>query len=315
MSLAFVQRALMERVATRLKEEFWTLEPVQEVKNKTKGYSLRNSLNSKIMTTKNIVTLLCLCFSMHLNAQKLPDHQSLSVVSPAIKIDGIANEWDNKFEAYNKATSLFYTISNNVENLYFTIQARDRAIIDKIIGGGITLTFTSPKSVKEKKIATITFSALSISSRMSIGLSRNDTSAANIAKVNKELASATKEIKLAGLFSLQDTLLSIYNNVGIMAAARLTDYHTYTYELCVPIKYISPFIDRKSKLSYKVQVNGVNSNNMAVIVNGKTQQTPSEETMAIINSLLTSDVSSKGSLSLRDFTSPTNFSGEYTLAK
>jgi hypothetical protein len=80
--------------------------------------------------------------SLALHAQKLPNVQTISLRAPAgVKIDGKTKEWNNRFQCYNHATSLFYTIANDDENLYLVIKAIDRDICKKIIGGGITLTF------------------------------------------------------------------------------------------------------------------------------------------------------------------------------
>src|SRR5476649_1812091 len=87
-----------------------------------------------------IITVIILLATITVNAQKLPSVQQVSLRAPAdMKIDGIATEWDNKFQAYNKATFLFYTIANNDEHLYLTIHATDPTTIIRIITHGITL--------------------------------------------------------------------------------------------------------------------------------------------------------------------------------
>ncbi len=74
-------------------------------------------------------------------AQKLPNTQTTSLRAPInIKIDGKATEWDNKFQAYNHATDVYYTLANDDDKLYLVVQATDRQIINKIIGGGVILT-------------------------------------------------------------------------------------------------------------------------------------------------------------------------------
>ncbi|HCN82336.1 MAG TPA: hypothetical protein DIT07_01770, partial [Sphingobacteriaceae bacterium] len=60
------------------------------------------------------------------SAQKLPNIQEASLRAPAgIKVDGKATEWNNQFQAYNKATEIFYTISNDDDKLYLAVQATD----------------------------------------------------------------------------------------------------------------------------------------------------------------------------------------------
>ena len=89
-------------------------------------------------SVKHITTFAVSLICTSAQAQKLPNVQKDGVRAPAnIRIDGKTTEWDNKFEAYNKATDVFYTISNDDNYLYVTVQATQAAIIRKIIGGGV----------------------------------------------------------------------------------------------------------------------------------------------------------------------------------
>ncbi|MFD2147970.1 hypothetical protein [Mucilaginibacter antarcticus] len=98
---------------------------------------LINKLN-KIVVTAFAVFVSSVLTSA---AQRLPDLQKESLRAPAdIKIDGKPAEWDNKFRAFNKSTEVFYTIANDDNRLYLTIQADRRNIINKIINGGVALT-------------------------------------------------------------------------------------------------------------------------------------------------------------------------------
>jgi hypothetical protein len=98
------------------------------------------------MNVANIIQRITLSFStisfllithFTAKAQKLPNKQEVSLRIPAdMKIDGNAKEWNNKFQAYNKLTNIFYTLSNDDKNLYLVIQATDPIIIEKMIRGG-----------------------------------------------------------------------------------------------------------------------------------------------------------------------------------
>ncbi len=92
------------------------------------------------------------------HAQKLPSVQTASVLAPAnIKIDGKATEWDNKFQAYNNHVEFYYTLSNDDNNLYLTVQAVDRAIVRRILNGGITLAVSKSGKKVDKNLPGITF--------------------------------------------------------------------------------------------------------------------------------------------------------------
>src|SRR5476651_2642642 len=85
------------------------------------------------------------------NAQKLPAVQQVSVYAPVdIKIDGKATEWDNKFQAYNKTAGIYYTLSNNEDHLFLTVQATDPTTINKLVAGGLTLTIQKSGKKNDK---------------------------------------------------------------------------------------------------------------------------------------------------------------------
>jgi len=90
-------------------------------------------------TVLMITVVLSVCFYFPCIAQNLPNAQQRSLWAPAtIKIDGKPTEWNNQFQAYNHATDILYTISNDNDNLYLIIQASKPRIIDKIIDVGVT---------------------------------------------------------------------------------------------------------------------------------------------------------------------------------
>src|ERR1022692_4097643 len=92
------------------------------------------------------------------NAQKLPNIQENSLRAPeGIKIDGNATEWGNKFQAYNHATDIFYTIANDDDNIYLFVQATDPDIISRITSRGITFSIQHGASKEDKNQADITY--------------------------------------------------------------------------------------------------------------------------------------------------------------
>src|SRR5476651_2358683 len=100
---------------------------------------------------KIVSTLLLGVITIAAYAQKLPAKQEISLRVPAgIKIDGKATEWDNKFQAYNNATELFYTLSNDDDNLYLIVQITKPRVIEKVLNVGITLTINGAGKKDDK---------------------------------------------------------------------------------------------------------------------------------------------------------------------
>jgi len=255
---------------------------------------------------------LCLCTAT-LFAQKLPKIQEASLRIPDnVKIDGKSTEWDNKFQAYNNSTDIFYTIANDDEKLYLIIQATDPIIIRKIIAGGITLTINSTGDKKDKGVA-ITYPIFEkknwpiINWKNKPKVTNKTTDNGKLLDSfmyagNKQLADKSKEIKVFGIKGL-DTLISVYNEDGIRAASLFDHQIAYTYELAVPLKYLALSGDDQNKFSYNIRVNGSESIEGATVkhIEGGTLVTGGNGSISAVDAQYMLD--------------PTDFTGSYILAK
>ena len=77
--------------------------------------------------------------------------------APAVKVDGNLKEWGDSFQAYNKQTRLYYTISNDDQMLYLTVKSTDMQNSNKIAAGGITLTINTEGKKKDKDAFMLTY--------------------------------------------------------------------------------------------------------------------------------------------------------------
>jgi hypothetical protein len=221
-----------------------------------------------MITSKSIsLSLIAMFIATFASAQKLPNIQKESVRAPAnIKIDGKAAEWDNKFKAQNSATELFYTMSNDDENLYITIQTKLRDITQKIMLGGISININPTLNKKSDGQISATFPSLDRSgvSRLTnlIGLTNQGnvdaTPGAQLATaddLNKAFDAKAKVIEVSGIKVINGTEVPIYNENGIQVAARFDENFAYTYELAIPLKYLSLPDNGTNPFSYQIKVN------------------------------------------------------------
>lgn len=246
------------------------------------------------------------------NAQKLPNKQEASVrIPPNVKIDGKATEWNNKMQADNRTTDFSYTMANNNEELYLVIQTKDRFVFNKIIDRGLTLSVKNPKTGKD---ASLKFPYNSEKGRLSSAfgfgmISEIEVPEAEIAMYNKMLSDKHKFIKVEGIEG-SDSLISIYNEIGIQAAEQFDNNKLYTLEIAVKLKLMGFSANDGSKISYKLRVNTVEG---APTIDGNTQMSmvgggemsPQMRQEALV--YMTEKVAK--------MYGGTEFEGEYTLAK
>jgi len=216
----------------------------------------------------NIIAILCFglsIISFTAGAQKLPNLQESNFRAPVdVKIDGMATEWGNKFQAYNHATDVLYTIANDDENLYLVIQTNDRNNIFRIFGRGITWTIQQGDSKDDKNKISVTYpiiqNGLSLpyehKKKGEIGDTTSKAADSLMKRSNKAIADSCKLIGVNGIPGV-DTLISIYSHDGIRARGRFDAMKNYTCEFSIKLKFLKIPANTVTKLTYRISINGI----------------------------------------------------------
>ncbi len=218
------------------------------------------------------VAALILITDIVANAQKLPAIQQVSVRAPGnIKIDGKTTEWNDIFYAKNNNDRILYTISNDDDKLYLTVQALGKFGNEKIVEGGVTLTISHSVEKKREKdtsnisitfplatlanssgVSTISSNYFYFDSKERQARKKECDSLVNV--INERADKTFKVIKIAGIKDV-DTLISVYNATGIKAAVRFDQNMILVYELAIPLKYLGLTTDNPVKFSYDIKIN------------------------------------------------------------
>ena len=251
---------------------------------------------------KSVLVSVFLGAGLIAGAQKLPNLQQQSVYAPAnIKIDGKANEWNSQFQAFNNATEVFYTISNNTENLYLTMRATEIAVIQKIIAGGVSFTLKNIDKKSAIAPVTITYPLVQFQYSQVNYILKSILSDSALNVLNKRLSGHLKEITITGVKEIPDASVSVYNEQGIKTAALIDNKKAYTIEMSIPLKYLQQEFNEAGTFSYILQVNGLSTQNVKVVGGINPNANPL-------------DVPVDHSAPNFEF-APTYCKGEYTLAK
>lgn len=207
-------------------------------------------------------------------AQKPPKLQIGSFPPPqGLKIDGKLKEWPSLLKAYNPGTRLYYAITNDDSTLYVVIRGLGTRVTLKALQGGMTLLVSKSLkgAIKENSegVTGLTFplkqprpSVISIMEPIrEFSKYKNDT-IANKHKIdsleilsNKRLSSVLKELKINGAGDLRDSVISIYNELGIKAQASLWG-RTPIFEIAIPLRILGVSIEKDRTLKYAIRLNG-----------------------------------------------------------
>ena len=222
--------------------------------------------------------------SLVTQAQKVTELQEVSIYAPQlVKADGKNNEWSNATFAVNKRTSISYLISNDDKNLYLAVKSTDVANNSKIMAGGITFSINPDGKKKEKESISLTYPLINRANfrrpgqggpggqggggqvRMGMPggfggggsqMSQKQRDSA-MASMQKTQLALVKEIKIRNFKNTTDTLVSIYNDLGIKAAASIDKDNVYFYEAAIPLASLGLTVDNAQEFAYNVKLNGL----------------------------------------------------------
>jgi len=255
-----------------------------------------------VKSLKLILSVLILNISFS-NAQKLPNVQKRSIYAPQnIKMDGTATEWNDTFEAYNKAVDLFYTVSNDDKNIYLIVKTKYKDVIDKILRGGLTFTINPGPNKKDKNSVSVTYPVLEgpdmwiVANKLAhLNNLYKEGETINVNELNQLFYTKEKTLTVTGIEQISDQSISIYNDNGIKPASLFDDKMTYTYELALPIAYIKLPNKDGVTFKYQIKINEAPAMQRPAVI---TASTPPPPPPMPVGTLATTD-----------------FWGEYTLAK
>jgi hypothetical protein len=126
-----------------------------------------------------------------------------------------------------------------------------------------------------------------------------------------KLKDRLKIIGVTGIKTVEDNVLSIYNEAGIKAAAFFDAQLNYTYELAIPLKCLPGALSKQPKFNYNIKLNGA-------AAYGKNLQLTSTSRGDILTFTGGDGVNyTLGPATPQNMliAYPTDFWGEYTLAK
>jgi len=292
--------------------------------------------------TITIIAGILLLAGINLSAQAQKNVQENPVWAPDnTKVDGRLNEWNDNFQALNKATQVYYTLANDDKNLYLVIKSANQNSANKIVAGGLNLTINAAGKKSDKDGTIITFPTSNIASlsnmvtpavRQPGDVGRPTIDTELVAAVHKAAIDAAKEIKISGIKEITDSVISVYNQYGIKATINYDAKGNLLYELAVPLKYLH--LADGAAFSYNLKVNGIGGNNN-IPVGGLGGMVPPPP-VAVQNQFdrnaanvnpgggnggsggFTGSVGSTRSadmIALQDMMYPTDFWGKYTPAK
>ncbi|HWW41930.1 hypothetical protein [Pedobacter sp.] len=186
---------------------------------------------------------LCYCSQAQIIKQAVSAKKGLG-----IKVDGKLDDWKASDWKDDKVTRLSYALANDDKYLYLAIRKDKNAI--KINKGGLSFILVDGKNE-------LNFTYPMVES----------------GKVEQDL------ISLRGIPSIQDSVISVYNEYGINAAMvseTETDGPVYTMEFAIPFKNIQEVIPAQLKvLNFIIRLKGNNNSAMARLLSSSTMDNQS----------------------------------------
>lgn len=176
-----------------------------------------------------ISSMILLLISSHISAQ-ISQWQSKS-----IQADGIANEYQIPLNYYDFNSKIQYTISNDLENIYFCIRAVDNEAQMKILQAGMQIMIDT--TGKKKAFATLFFPLLAKPNLNEMPKERIERDLKNQQKTKRrKVPEFINEFRLEGFKVLNNERIPLQNNTGIQVAIQFDSLNNLIYEGIIPFK-------------------------------------------------------------------------------
>ncbi|MHA4896477.1 hypothetical protein ACXZ1K_17125 [Pedobacter sp. PWIIR3] len=231
-----------------------------------------------------------------------------------IVIDGVDREWKNTFPAYNTRLRMYYAFSNNDSILYLTIKVHDRQAIRKILLGGVEVRISKFKAQNKQNPASVIFPIytknypLWNSELMEFKDTLNNKHAVvSVFKArNRMVDSKMKLVRVKGLKSFTDSVLSVYNHSSIKVKSKFDAQLNYIFEVLVPLSEFVLDIEKDSAFYYELVLNGISANQSDVVVDENRR-------LLMVTGKNISNIVFPLNPEYLDLAFPTSFSGKCTL--
>jgi hypothetical protein len=261
----------------------------------------------------NILLMLAIFLSASTQSYGQGDLSNGQKAPAGVKVDGKLNEW-GALPRYNKSTLLHYTVANDANHLYLAFSSSDATTINKILGGGITVTINKDGKKRDKDAAVIQYPlAASEGMRMFRGnrQSGDATDTAALIASRKQSITAFKEIGVSGIKDITDSLISIYNTYGLKVVTNVDAKADLVYELAVPFKLIELSAGNATEIALNVKINGLQFNGNRIMANENGGTSGGRQGGFDVGSIRITG----GGQSMMEMTTPTDFWIKYKLAK
>lgn len=183
-------------------------------------------------------------------AQKKAETIPTRWVDQAPVIDGRLNDWKDSLDHYNNSAKLYYSLSNDNENIYLAIKNNSRENLTAILATGIS--FSANIESNKKNPPKITFPIID----RTPGKKRNTTEQPEQEEIQKEILSRIKEVRVNGFKEIIDGGISLYNTYGIKAATGFDSKNNLVQEIAIPLSLLGLQSGNTEPVSYSIRING-----------------------------------------------------------
>lgn len=164
--------------------------------------------------------------------------------------DGLLNDWPDTLSLYNNDAGLYYSLSNDSQNIYLALRSASRESLTRILIRGISF---SANIEKKKEAPTVTFPVPD----RTPGRSRDTKAQPDMQEALQQLLEKVKDIRVQGFKEIIDGSISLENTYGIRAAAAFDHNNNLVQEIIIPLKLLNLSADTTGPVTYRIRVNGI----------------------------------------------------------
>jgi len=166
----------------------------------------------------------------------------------AVQIDGVLNEWGDSLTYYFEDQDLYYSVANNEDFLFVTIRVKDRQKQIQACLNGFDIMVN--KTGKRKEGPALTFPLPNRAALRSI-----DNRYEEVKDIRIKTLNAVRAFHVKGFPAILDGPISLENNYGIQAAAKIDSSDNLCFEGALRLDQLG--LTNGKPFALNIKINGI----------------------------------------------------------
>jgi hypothetical protein len=201
---------------------------------------------------------LCAISASYAQSAKSVTIPSLQAPPVSVMVDGDIKDWGDSLRYYDKENKIGYTLANDKENLYIVVMIKDRVQQIRALKAGVTFSVDTRGKKRDSYSITFPLNLVNNTDFNFRTVNNGPVTQKDRDQLTLDRSFALRGIKVEGFKDIENGMLSLTDNHGILAEINYDGYGNLVCEAVIPLKNFHVDDITKNEWAFNFRVNGIN---------------------------------------------------------